>query len=149
MLKALLVVIFLIGCKTSVIMGENELTLVKATQQKLYTGSKGGGVITEYNISLITPKRQALRFDSVWMNRKKFPVRTMHEDTKHSSSSMVAGDSLVLVFSAHEVGRTTVHGRVSPPMTYDGAALLRYYQEGKPKFMVVQEFVALEPVYAP
>ncbi len=149
MLKALLVVIFLIGCKTSVIMGENELTLVKATQQKLYTGSKGGGVITEYNISLITPKGQALRFDSVWMNREKFPISTLHEEAKHPSSAIAAGDSLVLVFSEHKVGRMSVYGRVSPPISYDGAALLRYYQEGKPKFMVVQEFVALEPVYAP
>ena len=144
MLKVILTSVFLMSCKTVISLNENELIFLSATQQKLYAGVKGGGVITEYNISVKASTNQPLHIDSAWVDKQKFPVRTLE--------SIQSGDTLFLVFSAHTTepaGSMRNHAEDHPPVSYKGAALVRYYQGDKPGYLVVPEFIELEPVYAP
>lgn len=144
MFKVILTGIFLLSCRAVVSLNGNELVLLSATRQKLYAGVKGGGVSTEYNISVKASTNQLLHIDSAWVDKQKFPVRTV----KDSQS----GDTLLLVFSAHtmEPGARMHHqAEDQPPVSYQGAALIRYYQGNKPKYLIIPEFIELEPVYAP
>jgi hypothetical protein len=152
MFKVMLTGVFLLSCKAVISLNEKELVLLSATRQQLYTGVKGGGVITEYNISIKVHTNQPLHIDSAWVDQQKLPVRVLKGETLHPTRSTQSGDTLLLVFSAHTMepaAATHKQAENHPPVSYKGAALLRYYQGNKPKYLIVPEFIELEPVYAP
>lgn len=152
MLKVMLIGIALLGCKAFVSQNENDLVLLRATRQSLYAGTKGGGITTEYNITLEAGTNQPLKFDSVWINNQRFSVGTLKEGAHHPSVHMNSEDTLLLVFSAYTKepeAKKDKQIEAHPPVSYKGAALLRYYQDNKPKYLVVQDFFELEPIYAP
>lgn len=152
MLKVILTGVFLLSCKAVANLHENELVLLSATRQQLHTGTKGGGVVTEYNISIKVHTNQPLHIDSAWVDQQKFPVRVLKGEAFHPNLDTQSGDTLLLVFSAHSMGSAAgTHKQTEdqPPVSYQGAALLRYYQGNKPKYLIVPEFIELEPVFAP
>ena len=152
MFKVILIGVFLLSCKAMGSLDENGLVLLSATRQQLHTGAKGGGVTTEYNISLKVRTSQSLHIDSVWIDKQKLPVRVLKGGAFHSNKDAQPGDTLLLVFSEHTMepaAATHTHAEVHPPVSYKGAALLRYYQGNKPKYLIVPEFIELEPIYAP
>lgn len=152
MFKVILIGVFLLSCKAVGSLDENELVLLSATRQQLHAGAKGGGVTTEYNISLKVRTNQPLHIDSAWAEKQKLPVRVLKGGAFHPNKGAQPGDTLLLVFSVHikePAAATHKQAEDQPPVSYQGAALLRYYQGNKPKYLIVPEFIELEPVYAP
>jgi hypothetical protein len=152
MFKVILTGVFLLSCKAVVSLNENGLVLLSATRQQLYTGVKGGGVITEYNLSIKVRTNQPLHIDSAWVDKQKLPVRVLKGEAFHPTRDTQPGDTLLLVFSAHTMepaAGTHKQTEDHPPVSYKGAALLRYYQGNKPKYLIVPEFIELEPIHAP
>ncbi len=151
-MKVMVLGMLLLGCKVVKNQDTKELHFLSATRQKLHTGAKGGGIITEYNIFLKASTNQALPIDTVWTDDKKFHPKILDKKTHTPAEHIQAGDTLLVIFSAHTsepAPQKDTQAEGNLPIAYQGAALLRYFQGNRPQYLVIPAFTDLEPVYAP
>lgn len=152
MYKVILTGILLLSCKSPNNLHESQVALLSATRQQLHTGSKGGGMITNYHIRVSCSADKIVKFDSAWVGKQAFALHQLPLKASRPNTDLESGEILSMEFSSNTmepIENSQIQAEGHPPVSYKGEALLRYYQDNKPTYLIIPEFMNLEPLYAP
>jgi hypothetical protein len=132
--------------------------LTDATSQGWTAGMAGGGSGTEYSFKVQIHTRESIRFDSVWMNNKAFKIQAVKGKVYDPKSILQKNDTIDLRISDVIPGKShDMDGNNPPsaspakhaPVSYTGAALIRFYVNNKAHYFTVSQIRKLEPVNMP
>lgn len=113
--------------------------ITQATETPWMAGIPGGGTGIDYHISLQIKTKEKIQFDSIWVGGQRLEAFMNPQK-----------ENLV------EIKATLMNPRedyfpelVSPPITHQGAALLRYASGKKIYWISIKNFIKLNPVALP
>jgi hypothetical protein len=150
--------LILSSCNTTNPLADDQPLLVKeAILQELYSGVRGGGKNINYTFSIEIPPNQTVFFDSVWIANKRLAIRY---DSKDLIDPKEVSKPQILLLRAFEhikgpaeniseVLTTPSQASITsiPPVAYEGAALIRYFLNGKVKYLTIAGFDVKPPIY--
>lgn len=129
-----------------------ELEVLKATSQEWIAGAPGGGKGVNYTFDIKVLTDKTIEFDSVWVSGKQLqitPVKSSSAKTGiilFTASEFTGGPGERLKKREEPVGEVT-NNTATPPIAYNGAALLRYRANGISKFLEIRDFTVLPPIH--
>jgi hypothetical protein len=137
--------------------------LVDATSQHWTAGIPSGGSGTEYTFRIVIETKEPIRFDSVWMADKAFPIQAVKGKVFTPEVSLNKGDTVRLRVSDSRPGTPgagpsgssdvkeapVLVKKSTPPVHYNGDALVRYYVGSKARYYTISGIKKLEPLSMP
>ncbi|HEX6334246.1 MAG TPA: hypothetical protein VFZ78_08455 [Flavisolibacter sp.] len=112
------------------------------------SGVRDGGKGTEYTFRILVKTARKLVFDSAWIGNRRFLAHMTKEGVASGQAPLVAraGDTLLVrVSEEYKVSRDEIPQQ-SPPLKFNGAALLRYYVDGERNYFIIK---SIKQVNAP
>jgi hypothetical protein len=127
---------------------DNHFELNQAYKQAWTAGIEKGGSGIDYSFELIIKTNQHILFDSVWMNNMGFKLITTKRRKIISNApiTFVKGDTILLKTAESKKDQNN-ELYTSPPIEYNGDALIGYYLQNKRRYIVVRNIETRSPVY--
>lgn len=142
-------VLIIVGCTLSAFSFKKcDLKLIESTSESWHSGINGGGSGTEYYFKIKITTDKKLQFDSVWVNNKCFATFLSSLDNSISQNPILfnKNDIVILRVSDLSLNKTPTS---TPPIKYKGDALLRYYINGKVKYITIKNIVPKQNINRP
>lgn len=123
--------------------------LISAESQRSVSGIKGGANSTEYYFKVKILTSEKIEFDSLWIGKNVFSPFIKKSQTSVSSESPTfsKNDTITLRVSDFQSGKS--NSVSTPPISYQGSALIRYVSKGKSNYLVVKEIKSIQGVNKP
>lgn len=150
--KPVIYIIFIFinnSCLNSKSLNNNRyFKLIQANKQSWTAGIETGGSGIDYSFQLIIKTNQNISFDSVWINNKAFKLITTKRRIFISNEPITfsRGDT-ILIKSSESTNSKHQNIITSPPIEYNGAALIGYYYKNNRGYCVVKNIELSSPVY--
>jgi hypothetical protein len=115
---------------------QSVLKLIDASSEKWISGINGGGSGTEYYLKIKILTAQTIKFDSIWMNDKVFGsyLANNKKSVSNNPTTFSKNDTVTVRVSDFSKNKTI---KAKYPIKYTGAALLRYYVNGKIRYLKI------------
>ena len=154
----ILFIYFLFSCSSY---AQKYFKILEATQQSWTGGIKGSGRGTNYQFKLQITTGRAIAFDTIWLNESKFlPEITRGNSrnykgilTKNDTVSLLVRDFIPDRYQQEIMRRDTakeilpIKKKVIAPIKYKGEALMRFYINGKEKYVAHKTIKKITPIY--
>jgi hypothetical protein len=120
-----------------------DLKLIQSTSEKWRSGINGGGSGTEFYIKIKINTNKKIVFDSLWVNNTWLP--TFLSNTSKSISqapiTFAKKDTLILRASQLNSNQTNV---LASSKKINGDGLLRYFVNGKVKYLLIKKIDSIK-----
>lgn len=123
---------------------DKSITFLNASLQSWTAGVQGGGSGTEYYFPIILNTSKEISFTEAWINNQSYDVFLSIDNAAISNDPLKVqkGDTITLRVSA--LNNTPPKSTSSsPPITYDGAALIGYKIKDKQRYYIIKEIEEL------
>jgi hypothetical protein len=133
------------SCKDQGITGHQHFQLLHAAYEDWAAGIEEGGRGREYYFTIKISSSSKLRFDSLWVDGHAFPISVTKTRGPISNAPVTwkKGDTIILRAShMQQAGINTK--RISPPYKFKAAALIRYYVNGKKRYLTINKIQKLQ-----
>ena len=122
-------------------LSKNDFITKDANLSVITPGHKNGKTNYSYLIELISKKKDAITFDSIWVDGNRLKLMTTRSSTVTDSTiSLQKGDIISLKANLAIQNEIPVNRQLQPkndkesnvdsPIKFEGAALIRFYKEG-------------------
>jgi hypothetical protein len=127
---------------------KGDLKLIESTSESWHSGINGGGSGTEYyfKIKIITDKK--LVFDSVWVNNKCLASFLSSNNNTITQNPILFSKNDIVSLRVSDLSLSKTPSSVAP-IKYKGDALLRYYLNGKIKYLIIKKIVPKQSINRP
>jgi hypothetical protein len=119
---------------------KKHFTLLSATSQSWTAGIPSGGTGTDYYFKIKINSADKIKFDSAWINNKRFEIFISRETAAISNEQInfSKGDNITLRVS--EIKNQNIKTEnLKPPLEYEGAALIGYTVNDKRQYFIIKE----------
>ncbi len=99
-------------------------------------GTNGSNSLNLYHFKIKILSDKTITFDSLWVNGGVCRTKVSKENSGSNGSAAFKKNAAVTL-DATKVNEKN-KAKISPPIRYEGAALLRYYKDGKPFFLTIK-----------
>ncbi|HUM45655.1 MAG TPA: hypothetical protein PLD84_01930 [Chitinophagales bacterium] len=147
-MKYLLFLIFLSAEKSCDV--KDQLPLIKATSQAWSGGAAGSGRGTYYNIYLGLKNTSDYTFDSLWVQERRLPVTIKENKTAGDTLLLTVNDMTQTIRNIGDLNKPVEDVVPVPfPITAKAEAVLGYHYKGKQKYLLIESWTKLKPLYYP
>lgn len=115
-------------------------TLLSATSQSWKAGIPSGGSGTEYYFKVKINSFDNLKFDTAWINNRKFEIYISKETTAVSSEPIKFTKGDIITLRVSDIKNQNIKTEnSSPPINFEGAALIAYKANDKREYFIIKE----------
>lgn len=124
---------------------KKDLKLLSANSETWSGGLAGSGSGKEYYFKIKIQTSKPITFDSVWVNNKMLPTYVSNNSLSISQEPIKFkyNDTIILRASERSLSPNPPY---KSPIKFSGVATIRYYLDGKIKYLNVKEITNTKPV---
>jgi hypothetical protein len=129
---------------------QNQLPFVKATSQNWSGGAAGSGHGTYYNIYLAMDISPDFTFDSLWVNNKRLAVSLKPNQLPNDTLVLSSNDMSGMIRNPNDLNKSQEEIQAIPfPVEGKAAGVLGYLYKGERKYLIIESWIKLKPIYYP
>lgn len=129
---------------------QEQLPLAKATSQAWAGGAAGSGRGTNYTIYLSMADTSDYTFDSLWVQQRRLPVTIKQSETTKDTLVISATDMTHNIRNINDLSKSSEEAEPIPfPVTGIAEGILGYHYKGQQKYLLIESWVRLKPLYYP
>lgn len=114
--------------------------LLSATSQSWTAGIPSGGSGTEYYFKLKITSADNLKFDTAWINNRKFEIFISKETAAVSSQPIKFAIGDIITLRVSDIRNQNIKTEnLKPPLNFEGAALVAYRANDKQNYFIIKE----------
>ncbi len=115
-------------------------TLLSATSQSSTAGIPSGGSGTEYYFKVKINSTDNIKFDSAWINNKRFEIFISKETVGISSEPIKFSKGDIITLRVSDIRNQNIKTEnLKPPLNFEGTALIGYTINDKRQYFIIKE----------
>ena len=131
---------------SAIVCQQSNVKLIDASSKKWTSGLQGGGSGIEYYFKIKILTEQKIEFDSLWIKNKSLKTYLANKEKSISNGPISFSKNDTIVLRASDLNSKKNAASSGFPINYNGAALIKYFINGKSFYLQVKKIKEIQSV---